>query len=850
VTNWVRSQVSTLGLSISLAGFILPTVGWAAEPSELSTIDEAEPASLRAADLQVQQPETQTFSQTVPGTSQPTPITSVKLQPNPKGLEIVLETPAGRSVSVDASKFRTQGNSLIADIPGTVLQLPEAQEFRAEKPTTDIAAVTVIQADTNTVRVSVTGNNALPKSDVSLKIGAFAYSLNPETEQTEEEIVVTGEQGGYGASQSNVGTRTNTPIRDVPQAIQVIPQQVLKDQAASDITDVLRNLAGVSPTTAFGGLTVRGFSGNIQRDGFSQGGAFGFGIDYRNNIEQVELLRGPASVLYGSGSPGGTLNLTEKQPLTQPRYELGATIGNFNFYRGTVDLTGPLNSSKTILYRLNVDYENAGSFIDFGDREDFAIFPIISFQISKNTKLTVEGGYQRQTDSSFAVFSGLPFKGTLLPNPVGKIPRSQFLGEPDFDTLTRTDWRIGYLLEHRFSDDWSLRNRFRYNYAFAESRRLFAIGDSLQDNNRTLDRGADESKETAETYTSQAEIVGKFRTGNVKHDLLFGLELRREISDEAFGGGTQNFPIDIFRPVYGNFFNDSKVGSASVYTGDTIGVYAQNLLSIGNKLKILLGGRFDRATNRFVITVPEQSSGTDEPVSGFAPRVGIVYQPIQPVSLYAGWSRSFEPQFGQDREGNSFVPITGSQFEVGIKTELLEGKLAATLAAYQITRQNDFQPDPVDPVNFSIQVGEQRSRGIDFSLSGEPLPGLRLIAGYAYIDATVTKDDTGLEGNLLANVPQHSANFWAVYEIQRGNLKGLGLGAGVFVLGERQGNTENTIKLPAYTLTNALLYYRRNNWRVQMNFENLFNVEYFTSIVNGAIPGAPFTVKGTVSVTF
>jgi iron complex outermembrane receptor protein len=836
-------------LSLSLIGLVLPAASWAVEP-EVATVDGLEPISSQAADLLVQQPapESQPFSQTSPNTSQPTQITGVKLQPAAAGLEIVLETAADQSLSVDASKFRTEGNSLIAEIPSAVLALPEAQEFQAENPTADITVVSVTQADANTVRVSVTGNNALPKSDVSLKVGAFAYSLNPETEQTEEEIIVTGDRGGYIVPDSSVGTRTNIPIRDVPQAIQVVPQQVLKDQAASNITDVLRNLAGVSPTTTFGALTVRGFGGNVLRDGFSQSGPFGFGIDYRNNIEQVELLRGPASVLYGAGNPGGTLNLTEKQPLDQPFYELGATLGSFNFYRGTVDLTGPLNPEKTALYRLNIDYEDAGSFINDVSRDDFSIFPVFRFQLGKNTKLTLDGGYQRQTDSGTAVFSGLPLKGTILPNPFGKIPRSQFLGEPDFDQLYRVDWRIGYQLEHEFSQNWSVRNRFRYNYAFAEITRMFP--GELQDDNRTLDRNADASEETAETYTFQTEVLGKARTGIVKHDLLFGVELQRDISDEAFGGGIENFPIDIFEPVYGNFFNDSEVGSASIYTSDNVGVYAQNLLSIGDKVKILLGGRFDWAFNRFVITVPEESSGVDDPVSGFAPRVGIVYQPIQPVSLYAGWSRSFEPQSGKDREGNSFIPITGDQFEVGVKTEFLNGKLATTLAAFQITRQNDFQPDPVDPVNFQIQVGEQQSRGMDFSLIGEPLPGLRLIAGYAYIDAKVTVDNTGLDGKFLTNVPRHSANFWAVYEIQTGSLQGLGLGAGVFVLGARQGNIENTVKLPTYTLTNALLYYRRNNWRVQLNFENLFNVDYFTSIVNGAIPGAPFTVKGTVSFTF
>jgi iron complex outermembrane recepter protein len=773
-------------------------------------------------------------------------ITGVKLNPTNAGLEVILETETGTTIK---PVTRTEGNTLIAEISNATLALTEEPGFTANQPAVGVATVSVTQANAQTVRVRVVGTEAAPTASVKLS-PSTPIAEKPTTseekmvDEGEEEIVATGQkEGGYVVPNSSVGTRTDTPLRDVPQAIQVIPQQVLKDQAANDITDVLRNIPGVTPSPNFGGLTVRGFSGTVLRDGLTQAQPFGFDIDYQSNVEQVELLRGPASVLYGAGTPGGSLNLTEKQPLAEPFYELGATVGNFDFYRGTVDLTGPLNPEKTILYRLNIDYENAGSFIDFVNRTDFAIFPVVSFQLGKNTKLTLDASYQRTTDSATANFGALPLEGTVLPNPLGKIPRSRFLGEPDFDDLKRTVWSIGSLFEHKFSENWSLRNRFRYNYAFAESRRLFAGG--LRDDNRTLDRNADESQETAETYTLRTDVLGKFQTGIIKHDVLFGVELSRSISDENFAGGTEIFPIDIFNPEYGNFRNDSEVYSSSLFTSDTIGIYAQDLLSIGKNVKILLGGRFDwgfiKGEDRLT-----GESGTEPSTSGFAPRVGIVYQPIEPVSLYASWSRSFEPQSGQDRQGSLFVPITGDQFEVGVKTEFFDGKLSATLAAYQITRQNDFQPDPVDPDRFQIQVGEQQSRGIDFSLSGEPLPGLRLIAGYAYIDAKVTKDNTGLQGNLLTNVPQHSGNLWAVYEFQKGDLEGLGIGAGVSVLGARQNDIENTVELPTYALANALLYYKRDNWKVQLNFENLFDVEYF----DGGNYGSPFSVKGTVSVTF
>lgn len=349
----------------------------------------------------------------------------------------------------------------------------------------------------------------------------------------------------------------------------------------------------------------------------------------------------------------------------------------------------------------------------------------------------------------------------------------------------------------------------------------------------------------------------------MQHDLLVGLELQRSIerSRRDFPGITRS--IDLFDPEYLSeseydaIFGDFEPTAGEDYSLHTIGVYAQNLLSIGEQVKVLLGGRFDQIFQNTEgipgFTGPTTFITGSEYIedSAFSPRVGIVYQPIEPVSLYTSWSRSFEPQTGIDREGNPFVPITGEQFEVGVKTEFLDGRLAANLAAYQITRQNDFLPDPVDPDNFSIQTGEQRSRGIEFDVVGEPLPGLRLIAGYAYTDSIITEGTPDVEGNQRDNVPEHQANLWAVYEIQSGALEGLGLGAGLFFVGDRPGDSQNTFTLPSYLLTNAVVYYRRDRWRVQLNVDNLFDVTYYTEPRGiGVLVGEPLTIRGTVAVTF
>ncbi|MCU0533543.1 MAG: TonB-dependent siderophore receptor [Hydrococcus sp. Prado102] len=782
-------------------------------------------------------------------------IDRVQLNQTETGFEIILLTPTDIAQQLRVVNI-SEGNNFIAEIPNAQLRLPDGQPFRAENPIEGVSEVTVTNQNENTIRVTAAGEEKQPTVELFDSEDGLIFSAvgDAPSAQGEEdiELVVTGEQDGYFVPNSSVGTRTDTPLRDIPQSIQVIPQQVLEDQNITNFQDALRNVAGVTPTVDFGDPIVRGFNTTVLRDGLSEASAFGYGTDFQSNIEQIEILRGPASVLYGSGEPGGVINLTEKQPLSEPFYKVGATIGNYDSYRGTLDFTGPLNRERTILYRLNTSYENSGSFIDFVDREEFAIFPVLSFQLGDNSRLTFDGGYRRASNpSDLVTFYGLPLEGTLLPNPLGEIPRSRFLGEPDFDEADQTNWNIGYLLEFEFSEDWSIRNRFRYNYASIDSRAISFDSGLLEEDNRTFNRVATSNQVTAETYTLRTDLLGQFQTGIIEHDILFGLELRRATDDGINRNGTEIFPIDVFDPQYGNFRTDTEITTSSFTTGDNIGIYAQDLLSIGEKVKLLLGGRFDIVFSRTEDRLFPEFSVTQDTITNFAPRVGIVYQPIEPVSLYASWSRSFDPEFGTDREGNPFVPIEGEQFEVGVKTEFLNGRLAATLSAYQITRQNDLQPDPVDP-NFSIQIGEQRSRGIDFDLRGEPLPGLRLIANYSYIDAVITEDTTGVEGNQVRNVPRHSGSIWAVYEIQEGNLQGLGLGAGVFVVGDRQGNSGNTFKLPSYALTNALLYYRRDNWRVQLNFENLFDTDYFINSYtdNSAIPGRPFTVRGQVFVQF
>ncbi|NMF66589.1 hypothetical protein DP113_20020 [Brasilonema octagenarum UFV-E1] len=261
--------------------------------------------------------------------------------------------------------------------------------------------------------------------------------------------------------------------------------------------------------------------------------------------------------------------------------------------------------------------------------------------------------------------------------------------------------------------------------------------------------------------------------------------------------------------------------------------------------------------NRIVQTINQTSrdlqNNTEENFSSdaFSPRVGIVYQPIPAISLYANYSRAFIPNTGTAFGGGSFEPQRGTSYEVGIKGDI-SNRLSATLAYYDLTRSNVLTTHPVNP-DFSIQTGEQRSKGVELSIAGEILPGWNIIAGYAYTDATITKDNDFPVGNLLSNIPKHSFNIWTSYEIQSGGLKGFGVGGGLFFVGDRQGDLNNTFELPSYLRTDAAIFYKRDRFRAAINFKNLFDVDYFESSRNSSIGlfyGDPFTVQGTIRWEF
>ena len=675
-------------------------------------------------------------------------------------------------------------------------------------------------------------------------------------------ILVTGEdtENTYYAPESSIGTLTPTLILEVPQSIQVIPQQILEDQQALELDDALRNISGASVNSTEGRgfqVSLRGFDGvPVFRDGFrlyspnDNGDAAGQSFPEIASIERIEVLRGPASALFGQIDPGGAINIISKKPLDEPFVDVELQIGSDGLLRPRIDLSGPMTSDQRLLYRLNAVYLNDDGFRDFDEGADrLFISPALAWRISDRTDLNLQLEYlddQRPYDSGLVA----------LGDGVANIPRDRILGEPD-DEVSSEYLSAGYTLEHRFSDRWMLRNGFRYirDADDISATLSFPFIGGLNEATGELNRVFAEQAIVNKTFALQTNLVGEFNTGPIGHAVLFGIDWARyELESDSFTDFSLRAPINIFDPVYGAVARPDRPDtpfSGETINTDSLRVYVQDQIKLLKGLSLVAGLSYETLDQRTIAFPSETESTLNE--DAFSPRVGLVYQPIANLSLYGNYSRSFIPNSAITVEGNPLAPEEGEGFEIGLKTEWFDRRLLATLAYFNLTKQNVATADPNDP-RFSVATGEQQSQGIELDIIGEILPGWNLIASYSYIDAEVTEDNRIETGNQLPGVPEHSASVWTTYEVQSGALAGLGLGIGFNWVGARQGDLANSFDLDSYFLTNAAVSYRRDNWRFALNIENLFDVNYVAGTprtrTRGLEPGDPLTMIGSVSYQF
>ncbi|MEM9450715.1 MAG: TonB-dependent siderophore receptor [Cyanobacteria bacterium P01_E01_bin.6] len=791
-------------------------------------------------------------------------ITDIQLIPTDAGVDVLLMTESG---TFSSPEIQQVGNALIAEIPNAVLDISGDDAFQQFDPVEGIVLIEALTVDQQTVRLTITGTDAPPVVSAGSGAENLMFSVaagDPATATVDDEtiqVVVTGEQDGYVVPNANTATRTDTPLRDIPQSIQVIPQAILEDQQVLRLNDALRNVSGAvqaSGDPRGQRFILRGFeSASVLRDGFrlTNGANGNVGFQELSQIEQIEVLKGPAAILFGAIEPGGVINLVSERPSREPFYDLSFRLGNRDLVEPSIDISGPLTDDGSVLYRLNALYRNEESLRDFDtDIERVFIAPTVSFAIGDRTDLTFQLEYLEEDRPA-------DFGLVAVGDEVADIPFDQILGEPG--DINRTDSLLAsYQFEHRFNDSWKVRNSFSYNQFDTEFISAFPFG-GVDEATGILFRNFILLDQPTDSFELQADVVGEFSTGPIDHTLLFGVDLFRIEFNNNIGRADffSPTPINIFDPVFGGTpapdFDEAPILFEGISDQtDLLGIFVQDQITLLDNLKLLVGVRFD-AFEQEVVTGPSffTPEGIDTRTTGdaFSPRVGLVYQPIEPVSLFASFSRSFSPNTATTISGDIIDPERGEQFEVGVKSELLDGRFSASLAYFNITLENVATPDPDFPT-FSVATGRQRSQGIEIDLIGELLPGWNFLANYALTDADITEDNTDIEGNRLFSVPRNNFNLWTTYDIQGGLLEGLGFGIGFNFVGERFGDNANSFTLGSYFLTNAAISYERDNWRLGLNIRNLFDVDFIESASNSRTteidPGEDFTIIGSVAVSF
>ena len=685
-----------------------------------------------------------------------------------------------------------------------------------------------------------------PAENASIELQATNVTATADLESAQ------GPVQGYHATRSASATRTDTAIHETPQSISVVSKNVVEDLGATRLQDALDYAGGVGRANNFGGqglttFTVRGFTtGEFYRNGFPINRGYPNMPD-ANTIERLEVLRGPATMLYGRGDPGGTFNVVSKQPLAERTVTLGSQLNDQGMKRGTLDASGPLDEEGRLAYRLNVVGEGGDTFRDHVETERYGVTPVITWQATDDTKVTFEGDFMR---NNHPLDRGL----TRFPNQRGTPSRDTFWGDKDAGKLHNDNNMAQLRFEHVLNDNWTLGGGFQWLDGSLKGNAIEANGSgSLGADGRTLQRNFNYRKLEWTDKDYQLNLTGHFSTGGFDHTLLTGIEYedydyKSIIQRSSAVAGT--YPIDIFDPVYGQ----TRPALTRTPTHDkenlkTYAAFVQDQVALTERLKVLAGARFERFEHDYQNYVGKSWQAADNAVT---PRVGVIYDLTDTVAVYADAARSFKPNTGASREGGGFAPEKGKSYEMGIKWEALDRQLSVDAAIYQIEKKSVLTTDPVDNT-FSVAAGQVRSRGFDLNVAGNLTPEWRVIGGYAYVDAEVTRDNTLRSGTRLMNIPRNSFSLLNVYEFQDGALKGLGLGAGGKYVDQRAGQTANTaFSMDAYTVVDLLGYYKVNE-RVRLNLDvkNLFNREYEEGAFGNiyAYPGAPRTVQVGIAYT-
>lgn len=667
---------------------------------------------------------------------------------------------------------------------------------------------------------------------------------------------------GYRQSQSTTGSLIPLLDAENPATVNVVSRDLMNDQINLQLNDVLRNAGAVTQGVSDGVIRdtflIRGIqlsTRDFRRDGFLDPTLTP--RDFQD-IERVEILKGPASSIWGSGSPAGTVNLITKKPIDEQFSEFAYTFGSFERSRFTIDTNGRANESGTILYRVNAAQEDANGFVDFDYLSRTLISPTVSWQMTENARLTYSASYH---DHQTRGYQGVP---VVNGNPLF-LPPNRYVGEPANDFFNSEEFRQSLVLEQYLTDEWSLRvgaYSLWYDYPLSVTA---ASGtppgpfppapEPFFYRSRSVFTESDESSASV-----QANLVGDFNWGPFRHRLVTGIEYIYFGSNSDFSSDNIA-PLDTTNPTYLNPppFGVAFRQDAPLFQHQRVGWYLQDYIDVTPELKLLGGLRIEHLnfqynrTNTFA-GFPIGGGMTDQDFVYTAPRAGAVYQPWADESLafYFSYGQSFAPPGGGIYVNPGPVrPVTGEIFEGGIKTLLLDN-LTLNVAGWYMTRNN---ADINNQAFFLTQVAQETSKGAEINMIGQITEYWSAVANYAYTD--VRLDDptppAQFDGNRQRGVPYNSANFWTRYNIIQNDVHTFGLGLGLVYVDSRPGDLANSFDLPSYGRWDGGIFYERcNNLRASVYLENLFDVQYATSSINQyqVFQGAPFNARANVSYSF
>ena len=674
---------------------------------------------------------------------------------------------------------------------------------------------------------------------------------------------VTAPLPGYVAKESAAGTKTSTPLRKTPQTISVITREQMDDQAAASVADALSYSSGV--LTNYRGNSNR--NDEIIARGFRYAPKFLDGLSYGLSgqagaagqvdpwlLERVEMIHGPASVLYGQVNPGGIVAMTSKRPTAQPLHKVQLSTGNQHFGEAAFDFGGKLNDDHTLFYRLNGVASTKHEFVKDNKQQRMAIAPALTWLPNEDTSFTLLTMYQNEPKAGYRNF--LPASGTLKESSAGYIPYDFNVSDPSFNEAKREQTSIGYIFEHNLNDTLSFTQNLRYSNMDESYKYLVYTFDA--DNDHSINRRPQHDKIKSKELGLDNQLKATFETGNIAHTVLGGLDYKwSDVDNKLWRDSGDQYILDWANPTRISINeSDLTLTTSTRKKLDQIGVYLQDQLE-WNHWNLLLSGRHDWSEVRTQDRTDNTSTQQND--NKFTGRAGLLYAFDNGISPYVSYSTSFEPNLNSGAPGTDpFKPTTGEQTEVGVKYQPLGWDAVFTVSAFDITQKNITAYNSV--TGYNEQIGKVRSKGIETEAHAQITPEIKVLAAYTYTDA-VTKESSITEriGHSPSSIPRHAASAWGSYSFLDGALSGFTLGAGVRYTGTTPADEVGIDNVPHYTLYDAMAKYELgeavNSLRgttLQLNVNNLADKHYVSSCSNSSacFYGSGRTIVASVSYSW